>query len=262
MRTIWQIFGFVFRDNLRSMWAPMYMLFFAASTFVLIHLTGSFGRAMVSLMNLVVIIIPLVSTMMASMYFFYKSDFTYLLLSQPIKRAHIFLGIYSGVAFTLSTASVLGLLIGAAFAFPSGTDLVVYILLLISAAMLSWIFAAIAFFVSLSAKDKLRGIGISLFLWLFMAVIYDGLLLTYFFVFSEYPIEQHAIYFSLANPVDLTRVFLMLQLDVSALMGYSGAVFQSYFGNNAGKMISAVALLMWIALPLLGLVWKANRKDF
>ena len=217
---------------------------------------------MVSIMNIVILLAPLVSTMMTSMYYFNKTDFLYLLLSQPIKRTHAFLGMYLGVAIPLSMAAGLGLILGMALSMKQVESLETPMVLILSGVLLSLIFSALSLFISLASRDKLRGVGFALFIWLFLAVIYDGLLLMYFIVFGEYPIEQHAIILTLLNPIDLSRVFVMLNLDVSALLGYSGAVFQKFFGNATGIVVSVLSLLIWTAAPLSGILFKAQRKDY
>lgn len=262
MKTVWSIFKFVFLDNLRSIWAIAYLLFMALSTYALIYFTGSFSRAMVSIMNIVILIAPLVSTMMTSMYYFNKTDFLYLLLAQPVKRAHVFLGMYLGIAVTLSLAAGAGLGLGMLLSASQVEGTSVLLNLILSGVLLSLIFSSLSLLISVASRDKLKGIGLALFVWLFMAVIYDGLMLMYFIVFSEYPIEQHAIALSLFNPIDLCRIFIMLHLDISALMGYSGAVFQQFFGTGMGMAISLATLVLWIVLPLWGMIAKAKKKDY
>ena len=262
MKAVWSIFKFVFIDNLRSVWSIAYMLFFTISTYALIYFTGSFTRSMVSIMNIVILIAPLVSTMMTSMYYFNKTDFLYLLLAQPVKRSHAFLGMYLGIAVTLSLSVGLGLALGMLIGQGSLQNPALLITMISVGVLLSLIFSGLALFICVASRDKLKGIGLALFTWLFMAVIYDGLMLMYFIVFSEYPIEQHAIFLSLLNPIDLSRIFIMLHLDISALMGYSGAVFQKFFGTGIGMFVSILALLSWIVLPILALVAKARKKDY
>jgi|SaaInlStandDraft_7_1057024.scaffolds.fasta_scaffold19340_3 Cu-processing system permease protein len=262
MKTIWSIFKFVFMDNLRSVWAIAYTLFIALSTYALVYFTGSFTRGVVSIMNIIILITPLVSTMMTSMYFFNKTDFLFLLLAQPIKRSHTFIGMYMGIAVMLALSVGFGLALGMAMSAPRIEDIQVLLLLMLTGVLLSFIFSGLAFLIAIATRDKLRGIGMALSLWLFMAVIYDGLMLMYFIVFSEYPIEEHAIILSLLNPIDLSRIFIMLQLDVSALMGYSGAVFQKFFGTGLGVGVSIGAMLLWIVVPQFLFVYRARRKDF
>lgn len=262
MGTIRSIFSFVFLDNLKSAWAIAYLLFYAVTAYSLIYFTGSFSRSFASLMNVVILITPLVSTMMASMYYFNKTDFIYLLLSQPVKRSHTFIGIFLGIAVMHSLAVGTGLSIGILLANPQVESPAVLYILILSGILLSFIFTSIALFICVRSRDKLRGIGIAMGCWLFLAVIYDGLLLMYFIIFSEYPIEEHAIVLSTFNPIDLARIFVMLKLDDAALMGYTGAVFSKFYGSGTGVLVSIGAMFMWIIVPLLGLIRVGNRKDF
>lgn len=64
------------------------------------------------------------------------------------------------------------------------------------------------------------------------------------------------------NPVDLARLALLLQFDVSALMGYTGAVFRSFFGSTGGLLVSLAALLAWLAGPVLLGARRFETKDF
>jgi len=228
----------------------------------LIHFTGSFTRSVVSIMNIVILIAPLVSTMMTAMYYFNKTDFLYLLLSQPLKRSHAFMGMYLGISLNLALALAFGMLAGVLLSASDVEGIDAFFLLLGVGVLLSFIFSALSFLICVASRDKLKGIGLALFVWLFMAVIYDGLMLVYFIAFSEYPIEKHAILLSLINPIDLSRVFVMLRLDVSALMGYSGAVFNNFFGSFVGSAVSLSALLAWIVLPMILSIAVGRKKDF
>jgi Cu-processing system permease protein len=65
----------------------------------------------------------------------------------------------------------------------------------------------------------------------------------------------------LLNPVDLARVVMLMHFDSSALMGYTGAVFQRFF-SGTGAFVAGFALLGWIALPTLAGARAFRRKDF
>ena len=66
----------------------------------------------------------------------------------------------------------------------------------------------------------------------------------------------------MANPIDLARISLLLQLDVSALMGYTGAIFQQFLGGALGAVVASGALILWIAGPLMLGVRAFRSKDF
>ena len=66
----------------------------------------------------------------------------------------------------------------------------------------------------------------------------------------------------LANPMDLARVALLLQFDVAALLGYTGAVMQKFFGRSVGIGATSLAIVVWIVAPLVAGMRAFQRKDF
>jgi len=81
-------------------------------------------------------------------------------------------------------------------------------------------------------------------------------------VFADYPLERPALAAMIANPIDLARVLILMRLDVSALMGYTGAVFKNFFGGTGGLTVAALALALWVAVPAWLGVRAFQRKDF
>jgi Cu-processing system permease protein len=111
------------------------------------------------------------------------------------------------------------------------------------------------------SRDKARGIGAALLLWFYFALIYDGLVMMVLFAFSDYPIEKLIMLLLSLNPVDLGRVFIMLQMDVSALMGASGAIVKSFFDSGTGVILTLGIMVLWIVAPLLLAIRSFNKKD-
>jgi Cu-processing system permease protein len=60
----------------------------------------------------------------------------------------------------------------------------------------------------------------------------------------------------------LSRVLILLKLDISALLGYTGAVFKQFFGTSFGLIVSFLALFIWVLLPIFRIVFKSKKKDF
>jgi len=131
-----------------------------------------------------------------------------------------------------------------------------------SGVALSFVFTSLAVLISLSSDDKVKGLGIGIFVWLFMAVVYDGALLFGSYLLSEYPLEKPMLGMTMLNPIDLARVLLMLKFDMSALMGYTGAVFKKFFGSPYGMLLSSGMLMLWIIVPYLIGKRIFVRKDF
>jgi Cu-processing system permease protein len=127
--------------------------------------------------------------------------------------------------------------------------------------ILTVIFVAIAMLAAVATRDKAKGIGISIFLWLFFAVLFDGLVLFVLFQFEDYPLEKFMVVAAALNPVDLGRILILLKLDVSALMGYTGAVFRDVLGSQTGMLAAVLILLLWVFIVFRISLSKFNRKD-
>ena len=186
-----------------------------------------------------------------------------MLLAQPVKRQQVFLGNYLGVALSLSLAYLIGLGVPfLVFGASRSPDTGSFVMMLAVGVLLTFIFSAIAYWISLLVTDRMKGFGLVIFFWLYMAVIYDGLFLLILTTFQDYPLEKAAIALTTLNPIDLSRVLIMLELDVAALLGYTGAVFKKFFGTGQGVMIAFATMLVWIALPVAGLAYSSGKKDF
>src|SRR5690606_2918756 len=107
-----------------------------------------------------------------------------------------------------------------------------------------------------------KGFGVAILLWLLAAIVYDGIFLAFLAVFQDYPLETPAIIISFLNPIDLMRIMVLLKLESAALMGYTGAVFNKFFGSSYGSFIAFGILVFWVCLPISGFVLKVNKKDF
>jgi Cu-processing system permease protein len=133
--------------------------------------------------------------------------------------------------------------------------------LLFNGFTLTLIFTSLAFFTSVKARDKAKGIGAALLLWFYFALIYDGLVLLILFTFSEYPLEKLTLVLSALNPIDLGRISIMLKMDVSALMGYTGALYKDFFGSGTGILFTVGIMLLWMIIPLWLALRSFKRKD-
>jgi Cu-processing system permease protein len=92
-------------------------------------------------------------------------------------------------------------------------------------------------------------------------LIYDGFLLWFVYAFSDYPLEKITLALIALNPVDLARVIMLLQLDISALMGYTGAFYKDFFGSNTGIALSTTILCLWIVVPFTIALRVFTKKD-
>jgi Cu-processing system permease protein len=261
--TIFKILKYSFFDLNRSRWSYVYLLFYLSLGFVLLFLNNDLSKAIITLLNVIIVLTPLIGTVLGITYFYSSVEFTELLLAQPIKRSTIILGQYLGLSLSLSLSLVLGLGIPfLAYGLFRSAVIFDFTLLLLIGSLLSFIFVALAFNIALSRENRVKGFGYAILVWLFFAVIYDGLFLISLVVFNKYPIDRFALIATMFNPIDLSRILILLELDISALMGYTGAVFERFFGTRLGMTASLGALIAWCLIPVLRIRQKLVRKDF
>jgi len=208
-------------------------------------------------MNIVLIVVPLISIVFATIHFYNSYEFIELLLAQPLNRKIIFLSEYSAVALSMCFSFLVGVGVPALLYSPRQST----ITLLSVGTLLTLVFVSFAFFSSVVTRDKAKAIGVALLFWFYFSLIYDGLVLWVIYTFSDYPLDNVTLVLISLNPVDLGRIALLLQLDISALMGYTGAFYQDFFGGGLGMIFSYSILLLWILVPVWGALHIFSRKD-
>ena len=234
-----------------------YTLFLLIASMSLFNMEENSSKAMLSLLNIVLIIVPLISLIFSTIHYYNSYEFIELMLSQPMSRTKILLSEYGSVSFSLLFSFLIGV----------GVPVLIYsfdatgMAMLFTGSALTMIFSSIAFFASVKSRDKARGIGSVLLLWFYFALIYDGLILMILFTFSDYPLEKLTLLLSALNPIDLGRIFIMLKMDISALMGYTGALYKDFFGSGSGIMFTIGIMLLWALIPLWLTVRAFKRKD-
>lgn len=258
-----KILKYSFYDLMRSRWSYVYFLFYLLLGVVLLFLNNDLNKAVITLMNVIIMLVPLIGTIFGVMYYYNSREFTELLLAQPVKRSSIFLGQYFGVATSLTMSLIVGLGIPFIFYGVFNSDAIWdFSLLLVSGAFLTFIFTALAFVIGLSNENRIKGFGYAILVWLLMAVLYDGAFLMSIIYFEDYPLDTFSLGATLLNPVDLSRVMILLKLDISALLGYTGAVFHKFFGTSIGLILSFTMLVLWILVPVFFIHRISKKKDF
>lgn len=252
-----RIIKYVLFDMLRTRFIVLYTALLLVSTFALFQIDSDASKVVMSLLNIVLMVIPLISIVFTTIHFYNSYEFIELMLAQPVNRKVIFTGEYSAVALSLCLAFVTG----------CGIPILIYgadataLTLLFCGVVLTLVFVSLAFLASVLTRDKAKAIGIALMFWFYFSLIYDGFLLWFVYAFSDYPLEKITLGLIALNPVDLARVMLLLQLDISALMGYTGAFYKDFFGSSLGIVVSLATLCLWITLPFFIARRIFSRKD-
>lgn len=253
-----KIIKYVCLDILKNRFMLFYFAGLVALTVGMFQLDENPAKAILSILNIVLLFVPLVCIMFSSVYYYNSLEFLTLILAQPLPRRSIFFAFFIGISASLMIAFLAGCGIPMLLLSPGNATFYITI----AGLMLSLIFSTLAILFSVWFRDKARGMGMALILWIFFMVIFDGIVMFLMFTFADYPLEKTFIGITFLNPIDLARIFVLLQMDISALMGVTGAVFMEFFGTATGALITLGMMCLWFVGPLLLSVRSFSKKDF
>lgn len=252
-----RIIKYVIIDILKNKIILAYTVMLAVLSWSAFGLEDNSTKGLLTLLNIILLTIPLVAILFTTVYIYNSAEFIELLLSQPIARKKIWMSLFAGLSVSFIVSFIIGtgipLLIYAPFSTGS--------MMLLLGIIISVVFVSIAFLSSILTRDKAKGIGVSIMLWLYFALLFDGIVLFLLFQFSDYPIEKIMVIITALSPVDLARILILLHLDVSAMMGYTGAIFKDFFGTSIGLAISLFLLCMWFVIPFWISLIRFRKKD-
>jgi Cu-processing system permease protein len=258
-----KILKYELHNMARSRWLAGIAAMLFVVTEVLFRFGGDPGKTVMSLMNVVLVVVPLLCLVLGTIYFYNSREFNELLLAQPVNRTSIYLGKLIGFSGALCLAFVVG--VGLPFLIHS-FGLRAYVgkiaTLMVVGCCFVFIFSSLAFYAATRFEDRIKGFGAVLVAWFVLAVVWDGVILIFVHVARDYPYEPGLLGLVFLNPIDLGRVLILLKLDISALMGYTGAVFRNVFGAQNGTLLAAAAMLVYTAVPVLLGLRTFRRKDF
>lgn len=252
-----KVIKYVVYDIIRNRFVLGYTLLLLVMSLSFFGFESDPNKGLLSMLNIILMVVPLVSIIFSTIHFYNSYEFLELLSAQPMSRKTIFFSQYLGVCISLSLAFLIG--VGLPTYIFEGSER--GFTLISSGFLLTLIFVSIAFFASVFTRDKAKGIGIALALWFYLCLLYDDLVLTALLSLSDYPMEKASLVFSALNPTDLARILVLMKLDVSALMGITGAVFQNFFSSNIGISVAFLLLILWIIIPIQFAFKLFNKKD-
>ena len=252
-----RIIKIILSDILKNKIVLVYTLILAILSWSSFGMEDNTAKGMLTVLNVILFTVPLVSILFATIYIYNSAEFIELLVSQPIKRSKIWISLFISLALSL----IISFLIGSGIPLLINAPNLNGIMMLLIGVLITAIFVSLAFLSAIFNRDKARGIGASIVIWLFFALIFDGLILFLLFQFSDFPIEKPMIFVTSLSPIDLASIQMLLHLDASAMMGYTGALFKEYFGNGIGIIISLLLLILWVIIPFILSLKKFKTKD-
>lgn len=254
------VWNFQLRHTLRNRWLLLYGAGLFALTGVLFRFGGVAEQVVVSLLNVVLLLVPLISLLYGVLGMSHAREFLELMLAQPLRRQELFWGTFVGMVLPLVLVLPIG--VGIPWALLAAQRWELYLTLALGSMALTVIGFGFGATFALWWEERLRAFGMAIVAWLLAALLFDGIALLLGIVLHEYAIERGLILLLLLNPIDLVRTVVLLQLDTAALLGYTGALLRHLVGGGLGLVVAAGALLGWIALPILLALRSFVRKDF
>ena len=263
------------RESLKNRWFVLYTICFSALALLLLVFASSgdeiegfsgFGRTAASLINLVLLFIPLISLVTGAMGISNEREngTLFYLLSHPISKSEIFLGKFIGLLFSILVSICLGFGIsGIAIAVKGGGgDISKYLTTALLSALLAASLLSIGFFVSVLSKTAAKAIGIAIFLWLIFLIFCDlGIMGAT--VAMDLGIEQ-VFALSLLNPAEVFKIAAVLNLTPRfEVLGPAGIYALRTFGHAGTFYLLLCMMILWTAVPLLCgfLVFSVLRRE-
>lgn len=275
MKTVWTLAQKEMRDALHNRWFVLYTLAFVGLSlaFSYMALAGAgiagfagFGRTAASLINLVLLIVPLMALTIGAQSLAGEQEHGTLayLLAQPVTRLEIFGGKYLGLLLSLLASLTLGFGIsGLVMALNGGgaSNPTAYVRLVWQTFLLSLTMLSVGFLISALTKRAGVAIGIGLFLWLTFVFLGDlGLMGTA--IAMRVPIDELFL-LSLSNPLQVFKMSAVLDINRTLdILGPAGIYALQEFGRALRYVFLAV-MALWIIVPATLAYWRfANRNDF
>jgi ABC-type transport system involved in multi-copper enzyme maturation permease subunit len=262
-RNIYLLMRKEIKESLKNRWFILYTICFSVLALLLLLVAftkdeirgfSGFGRAAASLINLVLLFIPLISLITGAMSISNEKENGTLsyLLSHPITESEVFFGKLTGLLLSIWVSISLGFgLAGIAIAIKGGGgDISKYLITALLSALLAASLLGVGFFVSVLSRKAAKAIGIAVFLWLAFLIFGDlGLMGTT--VAMDLGIKQVFI-LALLNPTEVFKIAAVLNLSPRLeILGPVGIYALRNLGHTGTFYLLFSIMVLWTVIPLL-----------
>ncbi len=250
------------KESLKNRWFVLYTICFSVLALLLLFFASlreevagfsAFGRTAASLINLVLIFIPLISLVTGAISISNERENGTLsyLLSHPVTRSEVFLGKFIGLLLSIWVSISLGFgIAGMVIAIKgSGGNGSKYLITAFLSALLAASLLSVGFLVSAFSKKAARAIGVAVFLWLAFIIFGDlGVMGTT--VAMDLGIKQVFI-LALLNPAEVFKIAAVLNLSPGfEVLGPVGIYAVRTFGHGGTFSLLFLIMILWIVIPL------------
>ncbi len=259
------------RDAVRSRWFILYSAGFTGLALALVAfaLTGAgnyglagFGRTGASLINLILLIVPMMGITLGGQAIAGESERGTLpyLLAQPVDLLELLVGKYAGLAASLFGVLIAGFGISGVLIATQQTSASAwsYLGLVGLSGLLALCSLSAGFLLSSVVRSGATALGSSLFLWLALVFFGDLGLMSTALVLKFDVGQMFAA--SLINPLQVFKMAAILVMGSNAeVLGPVGVYAFRTYGTHLLPLL-LVILLAWSIIPLVATYWIVRRK--
>lgn len=245
----------------RSKWLTAFGVLFTLLAILIAFLGDSastgfqgFNRMTASLLNLNLLLVPLLSLLLGSLFISGEKEDggLTLLLTYPIPFSSLMMGKYIGLF--VAVWSVITFSYGAVFILISLlgvlASLKVILLFYLYTIFLLLIFLSLSVTVGLFSKSRFQALGISIILWAFFVLFYEFIIMGVSLIVSTQWIQMLVSISIFLNPVELIRVWAILSLDGASVFGPGFYDMTVWASGWLGTLMFAVSVFFWGLFPL------------
>ncbi len=259
----------------RSRWTQVFAAVFAGLSLAVAvagyalsggHGVQDFARTSASLVQLVLLLVPLSSLLIGVLSLAPERGAADLLFSQPVSRTTILLGQSAGLWAALTAAQAIGF--GAAgavvFSHRGGEGLDGFVLLFAGSSVITAVFLGIAALLAAGSagRRRTRALALALVVWFVAVVLFDVAALGLASLLRSGTASRVLIVSVLVNPVGALRTGALLALEGTTAFGTASLAFLRFTKGPAGAAaLLSASLLLWTVVPFALAARRLSKAD-
>jgi Cu-processing system permease protein len=258
---------------LRSRWVQIFAAVFGVLAFAVAgagyvlsggHGVQDFARTAVSLVQLVLLLVPLTALVIGVLSLAPERGAAELLFSQPVTRGTVLFGKLLGLFQALGAAQAVGFgAAGMAVYAQSGADGVGGFLLLVLASLVTTaVFLGVAALLSSGSvgRKRTRALALALVVWFVAVVFLDLLALGVASLLPSGTASRVLMVSTIANPLAAVRTAALLAIEGTGAFGAGSlALFRFTGGPRGAGIVLGLSLIVWLTVPA-GLALRRLRR--
>jgi Cu-processing system permease protein len=275
VRTLWLFAREELVLALRSRWTQIFAIVFgvlaaavAGAGYVLSggHGVQDFARTAVSLVQLVLLLVPLTALVIGVLSLAPERGAAELVFSQPVSRGTVLLGKLLGLLAALAAAQALGF--GAAgalvYAQTGSLGLGGFVALVLTALVTTAVFLGLAALLAAGAvgRKRTRALALALVVWFAAVVFADLLALGAASLLPSGPASRVLIAAAIANPLGALRTGALLAVEGTGAFGAASLALFRFAGGPWGTgVVLSLSVLFWLVAPPALALRRLRRAD-